>query len=73
MVDKNPSKPNYKTRRIAQDKRIVQNRDMSTVPLIGQFTISFPEDLAQKVDQLARQENHKMNAKVRTLRLLWQP
>ncbi|MBV9306630.1 MAG: ribbon-helix-helix protein, CopG family [Acidobacteriaceae bacterium] len=34
---------------------------MSTAPPTPEFTISLPEDLAQKVDQLAQQESRNTN------------
>ncbi|MBV9305653.1 MAG: ribbon-helix-helix protein, CopG family, partial [Acidobacteriaceae bacterium] len=34
---------------------------MSTAPPTREFTISLPEDLAQKVDQLAQQESRNTN------------
>jgi metal-responsive CopG/Arc/MetJ family transcriptional regulator len=37
--------------------KIVQNKSMTTASVTRQFTISLPEDLAQRIDQLAQQES----------------
>ncbi len=38
-------------------ERIGHNKNMSSVRQSRKFTISFPEELAQRVDQLAKQES----------------